>query len=334
MKNDKLKKVESLLTEAKENLNEAVSSEEELEEFERREAYLQEFNRVCERFGVEIELEEDGMDKDEVYSDWSDEVNISATELKKWSKNPCSREASKKPVTVIKRNLRLLERDKDEWTENDYKDAKRTISFISRMRGMRPDSPREGPFGCPSEWAISLLNWAYNPFDSVPTPGSETKDKLDSVEEVTLSSELEERRNIKEAETLAEQVWVMKDVMQEFEEEFEAIAMSLENENDLKEVKRMREQTLSAVELLSSKLKSPVKTVKNNRVEEMSDSRQASQVFHSDQERNSSESGDEDRESVEVPPVAIHKVEGGNAEVEVSEDVEKVLNELWDSDEE
>jgi len=226
MNKDKFKKVESLLSEAKKNLNQAMS-ESELEEFESREAYLNEFDRVCDRFGVEVELEED-KSKDDVYSEWNEHVNMSASELKKWSKNPCSREASVDPQAVIKRNLRLIERNKEDWTENDVEDAERTISFISRMKAQRPDSPREGPHGCPSEWAISLLNWAFNPFDSVPTPSSEVKEDLDPVEEVNLSSELQERKNIKEAETLAEHAWMMKDVLMEYGREFEDQAIRLE----------------------------------------------------------------------------------------------------------
>lgn len=408
MNKDKFKKVESLLSEARKNLNEAISEPEEaeLEEFESREAYLEEFDRVCGRFGVEVELEEDNS-KDEVYSEWNDHVNMTATELKKWSKNPCSREASVDPQAVIKRNLRLLERNKEDWTSNDVEDAERTISFINRMKANRPDSPREGPHGCPSEWAVSMLNWAFNPFDSVPTPSGEVKDDLDPVEEVNLSSELQERRNIKEAEMLAEQVWMLKDVMVEFEDEFGRIARDLETEKDMDEVERLRSQTVDAISLMMTKLESPMETVQEEMQdsgdgyefgpvpdqvlyesqedaeeraeslgiegfhvhplifrepenipddlmedvtvynmpgethedwvkavegsEEMSDSREASQVVHGDQEKHlEADDGDED---VRVPPVAIHKVEGGG-QVEVSDDVEQVLDELWEENSE
>lgn len=408
MNKDKFKRVENLLSEAKENLNEAMTDEErELEGFEGREAYLSEFERACEKFDIklDVELEEDES-KDDVYSEWDDSVNMSASDLQKWSKNPCSRQASLEPQAVIKRNLRLLERNKEDWTSNDVEDAKRTISFISRMRGMRPDSPREGPHGCPSEWAISLMNWAYNPFNNVPSPSSEVKEDLEPVEKVSLSSELEERRNIKEAEMLAEQVWTMKDVLEQFNQEFQSYAMALEEEDELDEVKNMRKQVLKSFDLMMTKLESPAETVKNNSVEElqefeyefspvpdqvlyedremaerradelgldgvhmhplifrkpaeipdelmedvtiyhmagsshgdwselvktsaeMSDSRKASRIVHGDQEKHLSSSENED-DSVQVPPVAIHKVESGT-NVEVSEDVEQVLDELWE----
>ena len=119
---------------------------------------------------------------DEVYADWSDAVNMSASELQRWSGNPCSRQASVDASSVIKRNLRLLETNKEDWELDDVKDAKRTISFVERMSGMRPDDAGDGSHGCPSDWAISMLNWAHNPFDSLP----EQPDDLDDVDEVEL----------------------------------------------------------------------------------------------------------------------------------------------------
>jgi hypothetical protein len=120
---------------------------------------------------------------DVVYSNWSQAVNMTASELREWSENPCSREASIDPVAVIKRNLRLLEKDKDEWERDDISDAKRTISFIARMRGAKPGQPRDGPHGCPSKWAISLMNWSHNPFDSLPeVPDDKELDNVEAVE--------------------------------------------------------------------------------------------------------------------------------------------------------
>lgn len=133
---------------------------------------------------VEENQEDEENELDKVYSEWDDAVNMTASELREWSRNPCSREASVDPHAVIKRNLSLLEKNKDEWTDSDIEDAQRTVSFINRMSSdeMTPDEPRDGAKGCPSDWAISLLNWAYNPFDELPG----TPEDMDSVEAVTL----------------------------------------------------------------------------------------------------------------------------------------------------
>ena len=130
-----------------------------------------------------VVIEELQEDLDEVYSKWSDTVNMTASELREWSGNPCSREASVDPTAVIERNLNLLETNKSDWGEDEIKDANRTISFINRMKPNSPDGDAsDGANGCPTDWAISLLNWAYNPFDELP--GQPDDEDLDNVEEM------------------------------------------------------------------------------------------------------------------------------------------------------
>lgn len=129
------------------------------------------------------ELEADQDELDEVYSKWNDHVNMTASDLEEWSEHPCSDKASIDPEAVITRNMSLLETNKSDWGTDEIKDAKRTISFISRMSDEenKPSEPKTGgPSGCPSKWAISLLNWAYNPFDEIP-------DVPDDMEEENMS---------------------------------------------------------------------------------------------------------------------------------------------------
>ena len=128
-----------------------------------------------------FEAEDDELD--DVYDEWDDAVNMTASELRKWSGHPCSREASLEPKKVIRRNLNLLETNKSDWGDDEIEDAKRTINFVNRMSGMKPDEPKDGTHGCPSDWAISMMNWAHNPFDSMPeVPDDEDLDEVDEVE--------------------------------------------------------------------------------------------------------------------------------------------------------
>lgn len=86
-------------------------------------------------------------------------INMSYSELLKWSKTPCSHKASldRKP---IERNLRLLKKKK--WNKFDEAEAKKTISFIARMKKVK--SGKNVSKDCPySRRDISLLNWAYDP---------------------------------------------------------------------------------------------------------------------------------------------------------------------------
>jgi len=144
-----------------------------------------------------LEMSEDGDELDEVYSDWSDAVNMTASQLDSWSDHPCADTASQDPAKVRKRNMRLLEKNKSDWTSDDVDDAKRTISFIERMRGQKPDSPAEGGKGtCPSEWAVSLLNWAYNPFDGMPDGTPDPEESSSNVETITFDSHMEEKSKV------------------------------------------------------------------------------------------------------------------------------------------
>ncbi len=98
---------------------------------------------------------------DEVYRKWRALVNMSASQLRAWRENPCSRKASLNPTAVIDRNLRLLETKKADWDGTHVRAANRAISFISRMSGAEQGEPAAE--GCPSKRDISLKNWAYDP---------------------------------------------------------------------------------------------------------------------------------------------------------------------------
>lgn len=99
-------------------------------------------------------------EKEEVYKRYKANVNMSYAEFKAWSQTPCSRKASvdRRPIT---RNLILLKKPFKNWTETDIQEAKKTISFNSRMKKVRPGKKVKG---CElSKRDISLLNWAWDP---------------------------------------------------------------------------------------------------------------------------------------------------------------------------
>jgi len=128
------------------------------------------YNDYCEEFGLRAEkiIAEDNQEKiDEIYSKYKDTVNMSYSELKRWSESPCSKIASLSRAP-IERNLRLLSKKKSEWTMSDVKSANRTISFVSRMKGMEQGKKKKIKEGgreivCPSKRDVSLMNWAFKP---------------------------------------------------------------------------------------------------------------------------------------------------------------------------
>lgn len=99
--------------------------------------------------------------RDEVYAKYHDTVNMSASQLEAWANTDASKRASV-DRTPITRNLRLLRTPKAEWTRADVAAANRTISFVSRMRGMPKGKPvnQDIPY---SKRDIALMNWAYKP---------------------------------------------------------------------------------------------------------------------------------------------------------------------------
>jgi hypothetical protein len=102
------------------------------------------------------------INEESVYEKYHRYVNMTYTELLKWSNTKCSYKASL-DRSPIERNLILLKKKKNDWTSLDEQQAKRTISFIARMRGM-PSGKRIvcKEYGL-SKRDVSLLNWAFDP---------------------------------------------------------------------------------------------------------------------------------------------------------------------------
>lgn len=101
------------------------------------------------------------IERERVFSEYHRSTNMSYSTLKRWSDNPCSRKASlsREP---IRRNLRLLKKNKDGWTKADVRVAKKTISFIARHKSQPSGKPvsKDCPY---SRRTIALRNWAYDP---------------------------------------------------------------------------------------------------------------------------------------------------------------------------
>lgn len=86
-------------------------------------------------------------------------TNMSYSELKKWSKDPCSRKASldRRPIN---RNLYLIKKPVLKWNIRDARNALQTVSFIRRMSRIK--AGKRVP-GCGiSKKAISLKNWGFD----------------------------------------------------------------------------------------------------------------------------------------------------------------------------
>lgn len=104
---------------------------------------------------------------DEAYTKYHQAVNMSYSQLKSWSENPCSKAASLSRAP-INRNLKLLAKKKKDWKSSDATNALKTVAFVSRMKKVKDGKPVKTKSGgkeiqCESKRTISLKNWAYNP---------------------------------------------------------------------------------------------------------------------------------------------------------------------------
>jgi len=100
------------------------------------------------------------MPKKEIYDKYKRYVNMTYSQLFNWSKTNCSKEASL-DRTPIMRNLRLLRKPFKKWKIKEEIDAKKTISFIARMKKVPRGDKICGKY---SKRDIALKNWAFDPF--------------------------------------------------------------------------------------------------------------------------------------------------------------------------
>lgn len=96
--------------------------------------------------------------KDLVYNKYKNSTNMSYSELKNWSQNPCSYKASI-GRTAINRNLNLLSTPKSQWTDRDITEANKAISYLARAKTIKSNNNVPGCDMTKNE--IALKNWAY-----------------------------------------------------------------------------------------------------------------------------------------------------------------------------
>ena len=116
-------------------------------------------------------------EKGAIYAEWSKLVNMSASELSDFIDSEEGEEAGlsrkeagkagasggkiKSGRDSARAIVRMLERKKEDWTDNDWEWAKRQINFINRMKGAK-GKMRE-PDGKPTRKLLALKIWGHDP---------------------------------------------------------------------------------------------------------------------------------------------------------------------------
>lgn len=99
---------------------------------------------------------------DETYEQYHKAVNMTYDQLQKWSENECSKKASLTREPII-RNLRLLQKEKKGWTQEDIRDAQKTIAYLSRARFVKSKKPISDECKMNRNQA-AMANWGYKSF--------------------------------------------------------------------------------------------------------------------------------------------------------------------------
>lgn len=107
----------------------------------------------------------------EKYKRWKKLVNMSPSELKSFmsrygseaglSRSEASAAGIKSGRDSARAIIRMKEKGKDNWNENDIKWMNRQISFVSRMKGAR--GPLYDDKGEPTRKLLALKVWGHNP---------------------------------------------------------------------------------------------------------------------------------------------------------------------------
>ena len=102
--------------------------------------------------------------KDEVYSEFSDCVNMQPKELEDWLETDESKsvgDSDSGESTGHKSGRRIVEikrTNKDDLTDDQYDHMNKVIGYVHRHLSQRPDGDIEE-----SNWRYSLMNWGHDP---------------------------------------------------------------------------------------------------------------------------------------------------------------------------
>jgi Protein of unknown function (DUF3140) len=102
-------------------------------------------------------------DRDRVYADFRDRVNMRPNELERWLGTDASRSVGEgsgesKGHRSGRRIVEILGKPKGDLTDSDFEHMRRVNGYISRHLAQRPGGDVEE-----SPWRYSLMNWGHDP---------------------------------------------------------------------------------------------------------------------------------------------------------------------------
>ena len=102
---------------------------------------------------------------DDVWDDWRDAVNMTASEIERWLETDESREVGQKDAGTEsvghrsgRRIVTILGKKKSDLTDSDVEWMQKVVDYVHRHRAQGPASDVEH-----SRWRYSLMNWGNDP---------------------------------------------------------------------------------------------------------------------------------------------------------------------------
>ncbi len=105
---------------------------------------------------------------DEVWDDFTDAVNMSATQLEKWLESDESQAVGQQDGggestghESGRRIVQILRTTRSELTEDDAAHMKKVVGYVARHTAQRPDKSEDEL--AHTNWTASLKNWGHDP---------------------------------------------------------------------------------------------------------------------------------------------------------------------------
>lgn len=104
-------------------------------------------------------------EKDQIYHDFTDNVNMAPAELEDWLQTDESKSVGQDSGSGEsighksgKHIIKIKRKKKADLTQSDYDHMKKVNSYIARHTAQKPNHDIED-----SNWRYSLMNWGYDP---------------------------------------------------------------------------------------------------------------------------------------------------------------------------
>ncbi|KRF08768.1 DNA-binding protein [Arthrobacter sp. Soil782] len=102
---------------------------------------------------------------DEVWDEWKEAVNMTATQVEKWLDTQESKEVGQKDDggesvghASGRRIIKILSTKKADLTDSDAAHMRKVVGYVHRHLAQKPSSDVEH-----SKWRYSLMNWGHDP---------------------------------------------------------------------------------------------------------------------------------------------------------------------------